>query len=271
MNDSMEQCAVDASGPPSTPRQTADSGRAALLDASGGVLRAPVDRRGAARAEPAAPAVGAGAREWHADPYAAALRTGRGPLFLRRGDGWLLPLEVERWCAPPDEADATVLARCRGGVLDVGCGPGRLVAALAARGHPVLGIDVSRHAVERAVREGGAALCRSVFDPLPGTGRWATLLLIDGNIGIGGDPAALLARARELAAPDGTVLVETAGTELDERVVVRVDDGRGGHGTPFPWARLGTRALLAHGGRAGWRAVEQWRVGGRRFVQLRRG
>ncbi|MGG2461502.1 class I SAM-dependent methyltransferase [Streptomyces sp. RGM 3693] len=211
-----------------------------------------------------------GAPEWHADPYTDALRTGRGPLFLRRGDGWLLPLEVERWCAPPDEADATVLARCRGGVLDVGCGPGRLVAALAARGRPTLGIDVSRHAVDRTVRAGGAALCRSVFDPLPGEGRWTTVLLIDGNIGIGGDPSALLTRALELAAPDGTLIVETAGMDLDERVVVRVDDGRGGHGTPFPWARLGSRALLAYGGRAGWEAVEQWRVDERRFVQLRR-
>ncbi|NUL34900.1 class I SAM-dependent methyltransferase, partial [Streptomyces lunaelactis] len=104
---------------------------------------------------------------WQADPYTDALRTGRGPLFLRRPDGWLLPLEVERWCAAPDAADLTVLERCRGAVLDIGCGPGRLVTALAELGRPTLGIDVSPEAVARTVRTGGSALHRSVFDPLP--------------------------------------------------------------------------------------------------------
>src|SRR3990170_4440480 len=82
------------------------------------------------------------APSWSADPYADALRDGRGPLFLRRTDGWLLPLEVERWCARADAADLSALRRCEGAVLDVGCGPGRLVAALALRGRTVLGIDV---------------------------------------------------------------------------------------------------------------------------------
>src|SRR5690606_38044438 len=116
---------------------------------------------------------------WSADPYADALRAGRGPLFLRRTDGWLLPLDVERWCAEPDPADLDVLGRCEGAVLDVGCGPGRLVAALGARGHRALGIDVSEAAVAHTVGRGGQALLRSVFDPLPGTGRWGTALLAD--------------------------------------------------------------------------------------------
>ncbi|MFF9028173.1 class I SAM-dependent methyltransferase [Streptomyces iakyrus] len=89
-----------------------------------------------------------------ADPYDAALRTGRGPLFLRRTDGWLLPLEVERWCAGADPVDRDVLDRCEGAVLDVGCGPGRLVAELAARGRAALGIDVSEAAVEHTARLG---------------------------------------------------------------------------------------------------------------------
>ncbi|MFD9907739.1 class I SAM-dependent methyltransferase, partial [Streptomyces sp. NPDC059063] len=149
--------------------------------------------------EPAAPS-------WSADVYAEALRTGRGPLFLRRADGWLLPLDVERWCAAPDTADRSALRRCAGSVLDIGCGPGRLVAALAAAGHRALGIDVSEAAVRHTLRLGGAALRRSVFDPLPGEGRWGTALLLDGNIGIGGDPAALLARVARLLAPRGLLL-----------------------------------------------------------------
>ncbi|MGW0967655.1 class I SAM-dependent methyltransferase [Streptomyces sp. NPDC002516] len=239
-----------------------------------------------------------GRAAWAADPYADALGAGRGPLFLRRTDGWLLPLEVERWCARADAVDLEVLACCEGAVLDVGCGPGRLVAELAARGRPALGIDVSEAAVARTVRLGGQALRRSVFESLPGEGRWGTALLVDGNIGIGGDPAALLRRTAELLAPGGLLIAETvAGADVDERVDVRIvsaahgdesdelmagaaghpaggeDGDRGAAGAPaaFPWARVGTPALLRHAARAGWRTDAQWSAGGRSFVALRSG
>ncbi|MFD3761140.1 class I SAM-dependent methyltransferase [Streptomyces sp. NPDC058622] len=209
-------------------------------------------------------------RTWQADPYADALRTGRGPLYLRRRDGWLLPLEVERWCAAPDAADGTVLSRCAGPVLDIGCGPGRLVAALAGLGHKALGVDVTPEAVARTVRAGGSALCRSVFDPLPREGRWGTVLLIDGNIGIGGDPAALLRRTSELTAPGGSLLVEVAEADVDERVEVYVDDGNGGRGASFWWSRLGARALSMAAADAGWAPYGSWQAAGRHFVHLRR-
>ncbi|MFJ6581127.1 methyltransferase domain-containing protein [Streptomyces sp. NPDC091368] len=210
------------------------------------------------------------ARAWQADPYADALRAGQGPLYLRRRDGRLLPLDVERWCAEPDAADATVLSRCTGPVLDIGCGPGRLVAALAGLGHAALGVDVTPEAVARTVRAGGSALCRSVFDPLPREGGWGTVLLIDGNIGIGGDPAALLRRSAALAAPGGSLLVEVATADVDERVEVHVEDGTGGRGTPFWWARLGTRALCAAARAAGWTPYDTWETTDRHFVHLTR-
>ncbi|MGW3652043.1 class I SAM-dependent methyltransferase [Streptomyces sp. NPDC000878] len=213
-------------------------------------------------------------RPWAADPYSEAVVTGRGPLFLRRADGWLLPLEVERWCARADAADMDVLEHCEGAVLDVGCGPGRLVAELAARGRPALGVDVSEAAVARTVRLGGQALRRSVFEPLPAEGRWDTVLLIDGNIGIGGDPTALLRRTSQLLAQNGLLIAETVpDSEVDERVTVQVvsitADAHGTAGPPFPWARLGTSALLRLATRAGWRPERQWETGGRSFVALR--
>lgn len=176
---------------------------------------------------------------WGTDAYADALRNGHGPLFLRRTDGWLLPLDVERWCAVADAADLSALSRCEGPVLDIGCGPGRLVAALAARGHRALGIDVSEAAVTRTLRLGGSALHRSVFEPLPGEGRWGTVLLVDGNVGIGGDPRRLLHRTTELLAPGGLLVAETAPQDIDERVLVQLDDGRAmrlrtGRGRPVP-------------------------------------
>ncbi|MBB4933381.1 SAM-dependent methyltransferase [Lipingzhangella halophila] len=214
--------------------------------------------------------LGHGTVSWRADPYTDALRTGRGPLFLRRHDGWMLPLEVERWCARADAADMAVLRRCERAVLDIGCGPGRLVAALAALGHRVLGIDVHPAAVARTIRSGGSAMCRSVFEGLPAEGRWETTLLLDGNIGIGGDPEALLRRVTEISAPGGLLLVEAASADVDERVQVRVDNGRGCLGAAFPWARAGVPAVERHGRAAGWTAVEEWSAQERRFVALRR-
>lgn len=214
---------------------------------------------------------GAGAESavtWGGDPYARALADGVGPLFLRRADGWLLPLEVERWCAPPDAADLTLLLRCRGAVLDIGCGPGRLVAGVARRGLPVLGLDVDPVAVARTKGAGGAVLRRSVFDRLPAEGRWGTALLADGNVGIGGDPVALLRRVREIVAPGGRLLAEAAPYEVDERVTVRVEDGRGRQGRDFPWARLGPAALREAARAAGWTVAEEWASGGRRFAAL---
>ncbi|MFD1658687.1 class I SAM-dependent methyltransferase [Streptomyces caeni] len=202
-----------------------------------------------------------------ADSYTAALHAGRGPLFLRRADGWLLPLEVERWCARADAVDLDVLDRCEGTVLDVGCGPGRLAAELAARGRTALGIDVNEAAVEHTIRLGGQALRRSVFEPLPGEGRWGTVLLMDGNIGIGGDPTALLERAVGLLRPRGLLLAETAPVDVDERVDVHITDARTDAGSPFPWARLGTPALLRYA--YGWERAGHWTAGGRRFVALR--
>ncbi|MFD7919126.1 class I SAM-dependent methyltransferase [Streptomyces sp. NPDC059740] len=209
--------------------------------------------------------------EPHEDPYGQALSPASGPLFLRRCDGGWLASEVDRWCAAADEADMTVLRRCVGAVLDVGCGPGRLVAALREAGHPVLGIDVSRAAVARTQEAGGAALCRSVFDALPGERTWDCALLLDGNIGIGGDPVALLERLAGLVAPSGGLLfVEADPCEVDERMAVRFDDGCGRTGRPFPWARVGAAALRRMARVTGWTPTDQWSVGGRHFLTLRR-
>jgi SAM-dependent methyltransferase len=182
-----------------------------------------------------------GVLPWAHDPFAEAMRTGRGPLWLRRADGHRYALDIERWCAPPDAADCTLLLRCllRGlPALDLGCGPGRLVCALQALGLPALGVDVSHAAVTRTRDTGGNALCRSLFDRLPGEGNWGTVLLADGNLGIGGDPDALLRRSAELLALHGLLLVEVEPEDVDERVTVAVEDVSGRYGPSFPWARL---------------------------------
>lgn len=205
------------------------------------------------------------------DPYAHALRDGGGPLFLRRADGGHMPSDVGRWCAQADAADMSVLHRCEGSVLDIGCGPGRLVAALKDLGHVALGIDISAAAVERTEDSGGAALRRSVFERLPGEGQWRSALLMDGNIGIGGDPPALLRRIARLVDPEGGVLiVEAASVDVEEQLYVHFDDGRGHSGPSFPWARVGVSALSRMAKATNWLPSAPWSVDDRHFLELRR-
>ena len=188
---------------------------------------------------------------------------------IEHADGTASPLHVQSWlrAAPGDES---VLDRCTGPTLDVGAGPGRLTVALAERGIPALGSDITPYAVTLARSSGALALQRDVFGYLPGTGRWGTVLLADGNIGIGGDPAALLRRARDLLRPGGAVVAETGppgSASRRERVRLRAADGPGPW---FPWAWIGADHLVALAAAADLRPTESWADSGRWFAVLSR-
>jgi SAM-dependent methyltransferase len=164
-------------------------------------------------------------------------------LVLRGDDGRTLPLDPSRWHAEASPCERELLAELRGPVLDVGCGPGRLVVGLARQGTVALGVDAAPGAVALARRRGAAVLERSVFDALPGQGRWRTVLLIDGNIGIGGDPVRLLRRCRALAAPGGTIVAEVEPPGVrSSRHHARLEHGPR-HSPWFPWAVIGADAI----------------------------
>ncbi|CAN5702999.1 class I SAM-dependent methyltransferase [soil metagenome] len=183
-------------------------------------------------------------------------------------DGTVVPLHVDTWSAPADDLEHRRLAHVTGPVLDIGCGPGRLVVALSERGIPALGVDASPVAVGQAVERHAAALVRSVFDPLPGIGRWRTALLFDGNIGIGGDPLRLLRRVAELLGRDGHLLVEAAapGTGL-HRFAARVERGEAVSDW-FPWAQVGVEAVGPLAEEVGLRHTSTVEDDGRWFVDL---
>ncbi|OLT20774.1 methyltransferase type 12 [Pseudonocardia sp. CNS-139] len=188
---------------------------------------------------------------------------------LVRADGVELDLAVQRWHAPAGGEDDWLLDRCAGPAIDLGCGPGRLVAALTRRGVRALGVDVSRVAHEQCRRRGVPMVRRDVFARLPDEGRWQHVLLADGNIGIGGDPLRLLRRAAQLVRPGGTVLVEADGRpHVYWCGTVWLHTGAGA-GTPVPWAGAGVAALARIAAAAGLRASAVYR-GGRTFVELRR-
>jgi glycosyltransferase A (GT-A) superfamily protein (DUF2064 family)/SAM-dependent methyltransferase len=202
------------------------------------------------------------------DLYAAALNG--HPIRVESAGGRGPALEIGRWVGAPDGIDAMMLNRCEGTILDVGCGPGRLVGALAEAGRPALGVDVSGRAVQLTAARGACVLRRPVEGPLPGEGRWGTVLLADGNVGIGGDPPALLRRCRQLLHPAGLLLVEAdPQDDLDDVSSITLVDVLGRRSHPLPWARLGSIALARTAARAGFVMVEEWRVSGRVLLALR--
>jgi SAM-dependent methyltransferase len=180
-------------------------------------------------------------RSSYAEVFSSALRGELCHVVGLAGDLQVLP--VADWTRQVDAADLALLAECRGETLDVGCGPGRMARALAERGHAVLGIDVVPEAVRMTRRRGAAAIVRDVFEQVPGEGRWHTVLLADGNIGIGGDPRALLSRARALLAPKGRIVVDLAppGTGLRHRSL-RLQTALL-QSRPFPWTLVGADAI----------------------------
>jgi len=152
-------------------------------------------------------------------------------------------LPVADWTRQVDGGDAALLAECRGETLDVGCGPGRMTRGLADRGHTVLGIDVVPEAVRMTCRRGAVAIVRDVFETVPGEGRWSTVLLADGNIGIGGDPRALLVRLREVLAPRGRVVVDLAEPGAGVRTESLWLQTHRLRSRPFRWSVVGADAI----------------------------
>jgi SAM-dependent methyltransferase len=190
------------------------------------------------------------------------------PCWLTDGSGGRLRLPIVWWRAEPDRADATLLDRCAGPTVDVGCGPGRLAAALTARGIVALGVDTSRLAVQLTRQRGAAALRRTVFERLPGEGRWRHVLLADGNIGIGGNPVDLLARCAELIGPAGSVLVEADPQGSGVRRCLATVEHDGGRSDPFRWALVGANAVTALAAATRLAVHARWRCDGRAFAEL---
>ena len=111
------------------------------------------------------------------------------------------PASPERWDGRPAPEEDEVLARAVAPVLDVAAG-------LAAMSWPWLGPATWRSGSTSPLRTRARPVPGARYEMLrlrrvPGAGRWATVLLFDGNIGIGGDPAASLRRIAALLRPAG--------------------------------------------------------------------
>jgi SAM-dependent methyltransferase len=132
------------------------------------------------------------------------------PIRFLRDDGYLdeqpAAMFVDEGLGP---YEAALLDRCRGDVLDAGCGAGRLALPLQRRGVRVVGLDVSPTLVDICRRLGMREVrLGSVWEDLGGP--WDTVLLGGNNIGLGVTLAGAGRLLRHLAAalrPGGAVVV----------------------------------------------------------------
>lgn len=190
---------------------------------------------------------------------------------LRSRCGAIVPLDVDRWHGDIDAVELAALEGLGDPVLDVGCGPGRIVAALTAGGRRATGIDISPTAARHAHRRGATVLTQSIFDPLPDASAWGSVLLLDGNIGIGGEPVRLLRRVRELLADSGAVVVEVgAPGSPNDRLTVRVEATTACAGPWFEWARLSAEQAGPTFSAAGLEHESTVQHGDRWFARARR-
>lgn len=195
-------------------------------------------------------------------------RAAAGPLVARLADGTLVTVALDRYTSPADATDELLVRRLRGPVLDVGCGPGRHLHALARRGVFALGVDLSPVAVRITCEGGGRAICASIFDELPGAGTWRSALLLDGNIGIGGEPERLLTRVRALLAPGGVALVELEPPSVSTvRTRARLESGHEVSAW-FPWARVSAAGIDELARAAGYRPTRAFSQRERWFARL---
>jgi hypothetical protein len=96
------------------------------------------------------------------------------------------------------------------------------------------------------------------------------VLLLDGNIGIGGDPLALLQRVRRLLRHDGFAVTELSppGTVASVSIVHLWVDGE--VSAPFAWATVPAERIAALAATASLRVRCAWSEADRWFAELSR-
>jgi SAM-dependent methyltransferase len=183
--------------------------------------------------------------EPHEDAYGQAMLdhlAGRGGWeIVERDDGFfslgagpqLYLSPFRRW----PSAERRAMRLVRGRVLDVGCGAGRALLHLRARGLDVTGIDISPGAVQ-ACRQRGLTDVRvlGIEEIDPTLGRFDTVLMLGGGFGLLGTPerarTALTLLRRELTTDRGRILAASRDAEAGgdpDRVAAAQRNRASGH------------------------------------------
>lgn len=208
-----------------------------------------------------------------AEPYHKALEDASGGVLKlldsNTGEN-ISDMSVANWKAEANSEENQIIKRTQGPVLDIGCGPGRMVKAATRAGRHSLGIDISPVAIKIAEQAKLNVVLTSVFQDIPQEGTWGTALLLDGNIGIGGDPTMLLARCVELISNNGTIIIEVhPEPNIDHVFSGVVEDLDGNRSEHFPWALIGEEALIERASQVGLDLFQIWHINSRTFCVLR--
>jgi 2-polyprenyl-3-methyl-5-hydroxy-6-metoxy-1,4-benzoquinol methylase len=130
------------------------------------------------------------------DRYYPQRYRGYGPLVTRIL-GAFYETRVSRWAR---------LKPGGGSVLEIGCGPGLMLAAFAQRGWQVLGIERNEEAAERARRTPGLEITADPVEQLPANVRFDLIVMFHVLEHIG-EPVALLRECAKHLVPDGRLIV----------------------------------------------------------------
>lgn len=113
----------------------------------------------------------------------------------------------------------------RGPVLDLGAGAGRVALYLQERGLRVTAVDSSLGATEVCQRRGIADVRLGDVNDPPGDRTWAAVLLLCGNLGLGGSWDGcrhLLARLAGLTAPGAVLVGDSVTPDGSPEVELRI-------------------------------------------------
>lgn len=174
------------------------------------------------------PAIGDAFGEMIRDAYAVHTGAGRRPLaggryprpvieVIEREDGLINGAPAAHYLSEPDEwrsFDHRAVRLCRGRVLDIGVGAGRIAIELQRQGIAVTGLDTSAGAIEvsrdRGLRD---TVLATVDEFARASVRYDTFLLLGNNLGLlesaARAPVFLAALAR-LAAPGARIVAQGA-------------------------------------------------------------
>jgi SAM-dependent methyltransferase len=129
------------------------------------------------------------------DPYYPQRYRGYGR-FVTRVLSTLYAVRVSRWARLKPEG---------GSVLEVGCGPGLMLAALHRRGWRVLGIERNEAVAEAARRALGVEIVATPVEALPTDARFDLIIMFQVLEHIG-EPVALLRECAKRLAPGGCLI-----------------------------------------------------------------
>ncbi len=189
-------------------------------------------------------------------------------------DDWLRAAYLFRALDELPELEQQALHRCYGRVLDVGAGAGAHALPLVARGLTVTALDASLGACRVLQHRGLTDVrCQDLWEPLPPTEQWDTVLLLMNGLGLPGTIDGLQRYLRHLRphlTPKGQILATSSDIAYlfeDEEGALRLPMTGNYYGEieyqmkyqqeigePFPWLFLNPALLTDYAAEAGFQA-----------------